>query len=151
MNMKISMKGVSLIAEFEGFKGSPYLCPAGVATIGFGSTRYADGKAVSMQDNAISVGEAKQLLADTLGQYEAAVGKAVTAGITQNQFDAAVTLCYNIGAGAFSGSTLVKKLNAGDVNGAAEQFLVWNKGAGKVLPGLVRRREAERKLFAGEM
>ncbi|KQD16250.1 lysozyme [Acinetobacter baumannii] len=67
--------------------------------------------------------------------------------LTQNQFDALVSLAYNIGSGAFKGSTLLKLLNKGDYKGAADQFLVWNKAGGKVMKGLVRRREAERALF----
>ena len=146
--MKTSIKGISLIAEFEGFSSKPYLCPAKVATIGFGSTRWADGRAVSMQDEPITKDEAKELLAATLVSFEQAVNKAVTIDLKQHQFDALVCLCYNIGGGNFRASTLVKLLNNGQSElEVAAQFLRWNKAGGKPLAGLSRRREAERDLF----
>ena len=95
----------------------------------------------------ITAAQAEQYLVQSLAKYEAAVSRALTRTPTDNQFAALVSLCYNIGPGNFAGSTLVKRFNAGDMQGAANAFLSWNKAAGKVLPGLVRRREAERKLF----
>ena len=91
--------------------------------------------------------EAEKILARDLGKYEQAVDKAVTVKPTPNQFSAMVSLCYNIGPGNFAGSSVVRRLNAGDVKGAAEAFLLWNKVHGRALAGLTRRREAERKLF----
>ena len=145
-----SKLGIDLIAKFEGFSSKPYLCPAKVPTIGFGSTRWADGRAVSMQDEPITHDEAKQLLAATLVSFEKAVNKAVTIELKQHQFDALVCLCYNIGGGNFRESTLVKLLNNGQSEQeVAAQFLRWNKAGGKVLNGLSNRREAERCLFLG--
>ena len=146
--MKTSMAGIRLIAEFEGFSSKPYLCPAKVPTIGFGSTRWANGRAVSMQDEPITKDEALELLAATLVGFEQAVNKAVTVKLKQFQFDALVCLCYNIGGGNFRESTLVKLANQGaSVDEVAAQFLRWNKAGGKPLAGLSRRREAERALF----
>lgn len=91
--------------------------------------------------------QAKQLKAQDLKRFEKTVNNLVKASLTQNQFDALVSLVYNIGPSAFEKSTLLKKLNAGDYQGAADQFIVWNKSGGKVLQGLVDRRTKERKLF----
>lgn len=140
-------KSIDIIKEFEGFSSKPYLCPAGVPTIGYGSTRYADGTKVKLTDKPITKEEAHRLLFDTLGQYENAIHKNVYAPITQNMFDALVSFTYNVGVGNFKNSTLLKKLNKADYHGAATELLRWNKAGGKVLAGLTRRREAERKLF----
>ena len=146
--MKTSKAGLDLIAEFEGFSSKPYLCPAKVPTIGFGSTRWADGRAVSLQDEPITRDEALELLAATLVGFEQTVNKAVTVTLKQLQFDALVCLCYNIGGGNFKSSTLVRLANEGKpVEEVAAQFLRWNKAGGKPLAGLTRRREAERALF----
>ena len=91
--------------------------------------------------------QAKSYFKHDLAKFEKTVNESVTVPLTQNQFDALVSLTYNIGSGAFNNSTLLKKLNKGDYQGAADQFLVWNKAGGKVMKGLVRRREAERALF----
>lgn len=138
---------IDLIKDFEGFRSKPYLCAAGVATIGFGSTRYADGTKVTLQDKPITRDEAHKLLLDTLVPFENTVNKNVTVGLTQNMFDALVSFVYNVGSGNFVGSTLLKKLNKEDYHGAADQFLRWDKAGGKVLAGLTKRRKAERALF----
>lgn len=146
--MKTSKAGIALIAEFEGFSSKPYLCPAKIATIGFGSTRWADGRAVSLQDEPITQSEAFELLAATLVGFEKTVQQAVVVELKQCQFDALVCLCYNIGGGNFKTSTLVKLANQGKpVEEVAAQFLRWDKAGGKPLAGLTRRREAERALF----
>jgi len=145
--MKTGTEGLDLIKKFEGLRLKPYLCSAGVPTIGYGSTMYADGKKVTLNDDAISEQQALELLAKTLGKYEKAVNDYVTVTLTQNEFDALVAFTYNLGAGNLLSSTLLKKLNAGDKAGAANQFDVWNKAGGKVLQGLVNRRAAEKALF----
>ena len=147
--MKASIACLTLIKKFEGFRARPYLCPAGVATVGYGSTFYADGRPVKLSDPLISQADAELLLRATLGQYEAAVSEGVSVPLTQWQFDALVDFAYNCGAGNFRSSTLRKKINAGDMTGASLEFARWNKANGVVLPGLVRRREAERVLFVG--
>lgn len=145
--MKASANCITLIRRFEGFSAAPYYCPAGVATIGFGSTRDTDGKAISINHPPISEQQAFNLMQATLTTYEAAVNRYVTVPLTQNQFDALVDFAYNCGAQNLRISTLLKKLNAKDYNGAAEQLLVWVFANGKKLNGLVKRRMAERSLF----
>ena len=144
--MKISSTGIKLISEFEGCYLDAYLCPANVWTIGIGTTIYPNGAKVKNGDTC-TLEQANQYLAHDMKEFEKTVNDAVEVDLTQNQFDALVSLTYNIGSTAFKNSTLLKKLNAKDYAGAADQFLVWNKGGGKILKGLVRRREAERALF----
>lgn len=146
--MKTSKKGLDIIKEFEGFRAKPYLCSAGIPTIGYGSTFYDNGFKVKLSDQPISKEKALELFAKTLIKYEQAVEKAITVDISQNEFDACVSLCYNIGVTNFASSTLVKMINSGDAKlNIAEQFLKWNKANGKVISGLTRRREAEKVLF----
>jgi lysozyme len=145
--MKSSNNCLDIIKEFEGFRAEPYLCPAKVPTIGYGSTRYPSGAAVSLTDPAITEAHGCEILRDTLGQYEAAVSRLVRVPLNQNQFDALVDFAYNCGVGNLEKSTLLKLLNGSDYKGAAMQFGAWVKGGGVELPGLVRRRAAERKLF----
>lgn len=147
--MKTSDMGLSLIKSFEGFSAKPYLCPAGVPTIGYGATYYPDGRRVTMQDRPVTVAQATDMLRSMLASYEAGVSRYVLVPVTQGQFDALVSFAYNVGLSAFKDSTLLRLVNARDYAGAAAQFARWNKAGGKVLPGLTRRREAERKLFVG--
>lgn len=148
--MKTGERGLALIKEFEGCKLAAYQCPAGIWTIGIGSTHYGDGTPVTKNRTLPTEKAAIALLAATIGQYEKAVN-AVDAELTQNEFDALVCLCYNIGAGNFASSTLVKMLNAGEAKEeVAKQFVRWNKAGGKVMAGLSRRREAEAALFLSE-
>jgi lysozyme len=145
---KASNNLLELIKKFEGFKSHPYLCPANVATIGYGSTRYANGVKVTLSDNAITELQAIELLKDTLKQYELAVDSYCRDDINQNQFDALVDFCYNCGANNLKSSTLLKKVNANpnDITIGLE-FAKWNKGGGKILNGLVKRRAAESELY----
>jgi lysozyme len=138
----ISQKGIDLITEFEGFIGHPYKDAVGVLTVGYGHT----GPDVRQIGN-ISQAEGRALLAKDLIRYEDGVKKSVKVKINQNQFDALVSFAYNVGTGALASSTLLKKLNAGDKRGAADEFLKWDKAGGRVLAGLTRRRKAERALF----
>lgn len=139
--MKISQAGLDLIKEFEGFEPEAYLCPAGIWTIGYGHTGdVSEGQTITEE-------EAEELLRQDVAFAEDAVTDYVEGDLTQGQFDALVCFVFNIGAGAFRDSTLLRLLNQGDNEGAAEQFLRWNKAGGKVLSGLTRRREAERELF----
>jgi lysozyme len=145
--MKASQACLDLIKHFEGFKAAPYLCPAHKPTIGYGSCFYGDGRPVTLKDSPISEPEAVALLAVTLGQYEQVVTKAVKVTMTQGQFDALVSFAYNAGPENMKTSTLVRKLNDGDVKGAAGEFDRWVYGGGVRLKGLTIRREAERRLF----
>jgi len=141
---KTSPIGINLIKEFEGLRLEAYRCSAGVLTIGYGTT------AGVKPGQAITAAKAEELLAADLRKFEDTVNTAVAVPLTQGMYDALVSLTYNIGSGAFRASTLLRKLNAKDYAGAAEQFPRWNRAGGKVLAGLTRRREAERKLFEGK-
>lgn len=140
--MNVSEKGLNLIKNFEGCRLEAYKCPAGIWTIGYGHT----GSTVH-QGLKITPKEADSLLKTDLIVHCNNVTKLVKVPLNQNQFDALVSLEYNIGYGNFSTSTLLRLLNSKDYNGAAEQFAVWRKGGGKILPGLVKRRQAEKVLF----
>jgi GH24 family phage-related lysozyme (muramidase) len=145
--MNIGNKGLRLIKEFEGCKLTAYICPAGIWTIGIGSTRYSDGSAVKRGQTLANEEAALLLLSKTLASYEHAVN-AIKVDLTQNEFDALVSLTYNIGARNLANSTLVKMLKAGDSKAEiAKQFLRWDKAGGKPLAGLTRRRNAEAELF----
>lgn len=144
--MNISLKGIELIKSFEGLQLKAYRDSVGVLTIGYGWTQPVDGK--PLRDGmVIDKPTAERLLKTGVVQYEDAVNKLVKVKITQGQFDALVSFAYNLGIRSLSTSTLLKKLNAGDSAGAADEFPKWNKAGGKILTGLVRRREAERALF----
>ena len=145
--MRTSAQGVELIKHYEGLRLKPYTCPAGIPTIGYGSTQYPDGRKVTLVDRPLTEDEADSLLASTLVPFETAVGRMVEVEITQRMFDALTSFAYNLGSAALRGSTLLKKLNQGDKAGAAGEFQKWVKASGVVLPGLVKRRESERKLF----
>lgn len=140
--MKLSKAGLELIKHFEGCKLTAYRCPAGVLTIGYGSTgvHVKPGMTISQQ-------EAEQMLLGDLARFVVGVSEVVRADMTQGQFDALVSFAFNLGLGALRGSTLLAKFKAGDVAGAAKEFHRWNRAGGKVLDGLTKRREAERALF----
>ena len=108
---KISKKGIDLIKKFEGLKLKPYLCSAGVPTIGYGNTFYENGKKVQLSDPAISQERADQLLAFTLTSFEKYVDSFCRDDISQNQFDALVSFCFNLGPNSLKSSTLLKKVN----------------------------------------
>ncbi len=145
--MNIGDRGLDLIRAFEGFRADPYLDAVGVPTIGYGSTYYPDGQRVRLTDPPISEPEARRLMQATLAEFEDGISAALQVDVTQSQFDALVCWAYNVGINAAQQSTLMHRLNAGDVQGAADQFLRWNRAGGQVLRGLTRRREAERALF----
>lgn len=151
--MTLSKAGESLIKSFEGLRLSAYRDIAGIWTIGYGSTRYHDGRAVKPGDKLASQQHADALFTNTMGQYITAVNEFVKVELTPSQFDALVSLTYNIGVYGLKKSTLLKKLNEGDYAGAANQFLVWNKithattGEKVALIALTKRRAKERQLF----
>ena len=143
---KVSTAGIALICSFEGLKLKAYDDGVGVWTIGFGTTIYPNGIKVKKGDTCTEA-QARGYMIHDLKIFESAVNSAVTISINQNQFDALVSLAYNIGTNGFKNSTLVEELNANKIRSAAAQFNVWNKGGGKVMQGLVNRRAEERKLF----
>ncbi|EIZ8938103.1 lysozyme [Salmonella enterica] len=147
--MQTSPKGIALIKQFEGCSLIAYPDPGtGGApwTIGYGWTHPVDGKPVK-PGMKIEQETADRLLKTGLVSYENDVLKLAKVKLTQGQFDALVSFAYNVGSRSLSTSALLKKLNDGDVKGAADEFPRWNKAGGKVLNGLTRRREAERALF----
>lgn len=143
---KVSRRGLDLLHHFEGFRNEAYLDAVGIWTIGYGNTRWPDGRPVRKGDY-VTREEGEELFRAILRTFERGVLDAVEVDLTQHQFDALVAFAYNVGLGAFRSSTLLRLLNSGDYRGAADQFLRWNKAGGRVLAGLTRRRKAERKLF----
>ncbi|KAB2779420.1 lysozyme [Brucella anthropi] len=148
--MKTSTAGRKLIEQREGVELTAYKDSAGIWTIGVGHTSAAGAPKVT-PGMKITAAEASEILSRDLATFEAAVASAVKVPLNQNEFDALVSFAFNVGAGAFKSSTLLKRLNAGDRQAAADQFLVWNKitinGKKKALKGLTIRRGAERKQF----
>ena len=146
--MKISQIGLDLIKKFEGFSAKPYLCPAGVPTIGYGATYYTNGTRVTMSDESISEEWAEQLLSNMIHTYEKGVISLVIPKITQNQFDALVSFAYNVGVTNFRKSTLLRLINKDPNNPEiTNQFMKWVRGGGKVINGLIKRRQIESKLY----
>jgi len=141
--MQTNQAGLSLIKSFEGCKLKSYQDVVGVWTIGYGSTG-PDIKAGMNWTQA----QADARLTHDLLKFEAGVTGCVKATLTPNQFSALVCFAYNVGLGNLQSSTLLKKVNASDMTGAAAEFLRWNKAGGAVIPGLTRRRQAESDLFA---
>lgn len=142
-NMHISDDGLALIKRFEGFSATPYLCPAGRRTIGYGHTidkkeEFKGGLTHSM---------AESLLKQDVSRAEAAIARLVTVPLTQRQWDALVSLIYNIGTQAFEKSSLLMLLNQEDTERAAGEFKRWVYSKGRKLPGLIARRRAESQLF----
>lgn len=146
--MKISNNCTDIIKKYEGFSTSPYLCPAGIPTIGYGSTHYEGGRKVLLSDDRITEQRAVELLAYEVEQEcLPVIERLVNVVLNQNQIDALVSFVYNVGSGNFEKSTLLKKINAKDFDGAKQEFLKWIRGGGKVLPGLEKRRKEESDLF----
>lgn len=139
---KTSDAGIALIKRFEGCRLKAYKCPAGVWTVGYGSTGPDVREGV-----VVSAARAEELLREDLRRFEAGVARLVTIPLLSNQHAALVCFAYNVGLGNLCESTLLKKLNRGDYRGAADEFLKWTKAGGRELPGLVKRRAAERELF----
>lgn len=147
--MKTSPDGIDLIKKFEGLRLTAYPDPGTGGepwTIGYGTTSSA-GVGKITKGMKITQVQAESMLVRSLTDYELGVTHALRSPVTQHQFDALVSLAYNIGVANMSRSSVVKYLNAGQVEKAAGAFMLWNKAAGRVMPGLTRRRAAERELF----
>jgi len=146
--MKLDI-AAALCKQFEGYTGKPYLCPAGIPTIGYGSTYYADGRKVALTDPPMSEPDATVLLLQELHHtYLPAVLRHCPVLLTdEKKCNAIVDFAYNLGTGRLQTSTLKRKINAGNWVEAKEQLLLWTKGGGRVLPGLVKRRTAECRLL----
>ena len=144
MSMSISPVGIALIQAHEGLRLMAYRDAGGVWTIGYGSTGGVRRGMTITRDQAVL------RLYHDVDEAEASVNSRVTVPLSQSQFDALVSLVFNIGGGAFCKSTLLQKLNAGDYAGAADEFPRWVKAKGRILSGLITRRAAERALFLSE-
>lgn len=139
--MKINDAGLRLLKTFEGLRLKVYKDAVGIPTVGWGHvTNLPVGTDISME-------EAERLLSEDLNKFEDGVDKMCLVPLTGSQFSALVCFAYNVGLGSLKTSTLLKKLNAVDLYGAADEFLKWTKAGGKELPALVKRRQAERELF----
>jgi len=146
MNLDIA---AALCKQFEGFKSKPYLCPAGIPTIGYGSTYYASGAKVALSDEPISEAIAEALLLHEL-QFTYLPGVLRNCPILltdERKCNAVVDFCYNLGIGRLQTSTLKRKINEQNWEAAKDQLLLWNKAGGRVLPGLDKRRKAEATLL----
>ena len=139
--MNISQEGISLIKKFEGCELEAYQCAAGVWTIGYGSTK--DVK----EGDTLTQKEADNLLLHEMQEYEGYIKELIKVPLKQNQFDALVSWVFNLGPANLKASTMLKFLNAGDFHLIPSQIKRWNKAGGKVLEGLIRRREAEALMF----
>jgi len=146
--MRMSAAGLATVKEFEGLRLKAYKCPAAVWTIGYGHTSAAGAPEVTPKLE-VTKEECEAILKRDMKQYEDGVNKLVKVSLTQGQFDALVDFAYNAGVGALQKSTLLKKVNAGKFDEVPAEFMKWTKGGGKELPGLVRRRRAEVKLWRG--
>jgi len=145
---KTGTAGIELIKKFEGFSSKPYKCPAGIPTIGYGATFYPNGTKVTMSDKAITEIEGTALLASMLTKFEQYVDSYCIDTITQNQFDALVSFCYNLGPANLKASTLLKKVNVNPNDESIRaEFMKWNKAGGRALKGLTLRRTAEADLY----
>ena len=145
--MTVNKATLDLIKEFEGYRGTAYKDSVGVWTIGYGTTAAAGVGITPYVGLTINEPQAEEYLLAAIAKFEAQIRPHVGMSPNENEWGAMVSLAYNIGPGAFIKSTLLRKWNSGDKRGAADQFLVWNRAGGKVLNGLVRRRQAERDLF----
>lgn len=145
--MKVNKATIDLVKKFEGLKLKAYICPAGVLTIGYGYTNKAGfGPGVKAGD-VWTEEMADQMLHEGLKVFADEIRPLFKRRATPNQFGAFLSLAYNIGTGAFSRSTALRRFNAGDDAGAVEALTWFNKAGGRVMRGLVRRREAEKALF----
>jgi len=146
--MKLEL-AAELCKRFEGFVSKPYLCPANVATIGYGSTYYADKRKVTLEDAPMSEQDAHALLMIELEHtyLPSVLRQCPILATDERKCNSIVDFVYNLGNGRLQTSTLKRKINVGDWEGAKEQLMLWNKGGGKVLAGLTKRRKAECALF----
>ena len=139
--MNISEEGLSLIKKFEGCELEAYRCSANVLTIGYGHTKGVE------ENQKITHEGAGEMLASELGEYEGYINDMVECDLEQHQFDALVAWVYNLGPTNLRSSTMLKRLNANDLDDVPAQIRRWNKAGGKALAGLTRRREAEALMF----
>ena len=157
--MKVSAAAIRMIKHHEGVRTRPYRCPALLWSVGVGhvidpshaAVKYEERRSLPIPagwDRTLTMDEVDAILAQDLAKFERGVARLCPAAVgSQGQFDALVSLAFNIGLGNVQRSSIRMRYNRGDVEGAADAFLMWTKAAGKVLPGLVKRRNDERALF----
>lgn len=145
--MNVGEGGIDLIKRWEGFSADPYICPAGIPTIGYGSTWDINGDPVTMDHAPVDDLAATRLLERELAHVEGSLAALVRVPLEQHQFDALGSFIFNVGSGNFQRSTMRMKLNRGNYDGAAGEFWKWRRGGGRILKGLVRRRAEEERLF----
>ena len=145
--MNCNETGLKIIKQFEGFHSKAYLCPAGIPTIGYGSTRDKNRKRIKSTTAAITKEEGGKLLKRDVQSAESSVKNLIKVKLNENEFSALCSFVYNLGSGNLQSSTLRAKLNRGDYEGAANEFPKWRRAGGKILKGLVLRRATEQKLF----
>lgn len=146
--MKLNNEGYQLITKHEGLVLKPYLCPAKVPTIGYGNTYYEDGKRVTLLDKPITKERAFEMFKEIADRFAKAVSQSVVSDLNQRQFNALVSFAYNVGVANFKKSTLLRIVNANPNNKQIEnEFRKWTKANGKVLPGLVKRRQDESNYY----
>jgi lysozyme len=161
--MKVSEAAIRMIKHHEGVRLRPYRCPALLWSVGVGhvidpshiAVKYEERKNLPIPagwDRQLSMGEVDAILAQDLGRFERGVARLCPAALGhQGQFDALVSFSFNVGLGALQRSSIRMRYNRGDIEGAADAFLMWTKAAGKVLPGLVKRRQDERAMFLAHL
>jgi len=161
--MKVSDAAIRMVKCHEGVRMRPYRCPALLWTVGVGhvidpshaAVKYEERKNLPIPagwDRQLSMGEVDAILAQDLGRFERGVARLCPAAVnSQGQFDALVSFAFNVGLGNLQRSSIRMRYNRGDIEGAADAFLMWTKAAGKVLPGLVKRRQDERAMFLARL
>ena len=140
--------GYDLIKRWESFMPVPYLCPANYWTIGYGCTRDQDGNPVTPRTPDVSEAEAAAMLEREVAHFAAAVARLIPGDLTDSQFDALTSFAFNLGSGALQASTLRRRVNSGDYEGAGLEFPKWCWAGGRKLTGLLNRRMAEQALWA---
>lgn len=156
--MNVSAKAIEMIKHHEGVRFKPYRCPAKLWTIGVGHVMYPSQGALPVErrmevelrpeDNrTFTKDEVDAILANDLSSFERGVARMCPTGLTQGRFDALVSISFNFGLGTLQRSSIRMKHNRGEFDAAADAFLLYTKGGGKILPGLVKRRNDERALY----
>lgn len=145
--LKINSEGLAIIKASEGFYPKPYLCPAGVPTIGYGTTIYPNKTKVTLDDSEITLQQGEHYLAYECKAVEDQIKSVVLAPLTINQFSALVSFVYNVGIGNFRASTMLRLINNKEYEAASNEFPKWRLAGGQIMQGLVIRRENERQLF----
>jgi lysozyme len=143
----VPTSATEVIKQFEGFRSRPYLCPAKVPTIGYGTTHYKDGRPVRLSDAPVTKLQASDMLLAEAYRCGKSVLRLISVPLTDGEYAALISFVYNLGSGRLEASTLRARLNRGDYDGAAEQFEKWVYAGGEKLSGLVLRRKAEQDLF----